>query len=64
MTKKHLKKLEPSYNGLPSQWTTGYTSDVAYQMTNKHVNYNKRLASVHKYHDNTKNLMRKSLKHK
>jgi hypothetical protein len=57
-------KNEPSFNGLPPYWTTGFKSDVAYQINKKHVDYNRRLANVHRYQDNTKSLLRKSLRAK
>lgn len=60
--KKTKSKEEPSYNKLPPVWTTAPRHGLAYQVNHKHAEYNKRLATVHKYHDNTRNLLKKSSK--
>lgn len=71
VTKKNKKvysksvshKRDPSYAPLPSLWTTGVRSNVAYQVNKKTADYNKKLGSIHKYKDNTVSLLKRSLKH-
>jgi hypothetical protein len=54
-----VSKRDPSYSPLPPKWTTEYRNTIPYQINKKHANYNLRLAAVHKYKDNTRNMMRK-----
>ncbi len=51
---------EISNNALPKTWTQVPRNDLAMQTTNKQAPYISRLASVYKYTDNTKNLMKKA----
>jgi hypothetical protein len=59
-----LAKRNLSQNPLPPHWTTEHRSNIAFQIGKKHVAYNKRLASVHRYRDATRHLMKQSLKAK
>lgn len=71
ISSKNLKKscsknsLTVKNSHLPSHWATGHRSSVAIQINSKeHAARNKRLVSTHKYRDTTKQLLKKSIKHR